>query len=221
MRLLLVEDSQRLREGLQTGLADAGFTIDAAADGMAAVEFLHRYDYELLLLDLGLPRLDGLGVLKTLRQTRRATRVLVLSARDQVSDRVAALDAGADDYLVKPFALDELIARLHALGRRYHGETTPLLTAGNLELDTAQRVARCAGQALALSPREYALLEALLHNRGRVLSRAALFERVYGADARASDKVIEVLLSGLRAKLAAAGWDRQIENRRGFGYALA
>ena len=221
MRLLLVEDSQRLREGLQTGLADAGFTIDAAADGMTAVEFLHRYDYELLLLDLGLPRLDGLGVLKTLRQTRRATRVLVLSARDQVSDRVAALDAGADDYLVKPFALDELIARLHALGRRYHGATTPLLTAGNLELDTAQRVARCAGQALALSPREYALLETLLHNRGRVLSRATLFERVYGADARASDKVIEVLLSGLRGKLAAAGWDGQIDNRRGFGYALA
>lgn len=144
----------------------------------------------------------------------------MLSARDQVADRVQALDAGADDYLVKPFALDELIARLHALGRRYHGETTPRLTAGNLELDTARRMVRCAGRPLALSPREYALLETLLHNRGRVLSRATLYERVYGADARASDKVIEVLLSGLRAKLTAAGWDRQIENRRGFGYVL-
>jgi len=220
MRLLLVEDSQRLREGLEAGLSGAGFAVDAAADGATALAFLEVYDYQLLLLDLGLPRVDGMQVLARLRALGKPTRVLVLSARDQVADRVQALDAGADDYLVKPFALDELIARLHALGRRYHGETTPQLAAGNLELDTARRVACCAGQTLVLSPREYALLEALLHGRGRVLSRATLFERVYGADARASDKVIEVLLSGLRGKLAAAGWDRQIENRRGFGYVL-
>jgi two-component system copper resistance phosphate regulon response regulator CusR len=220
MRLLLVEDSQRLRDGLHAALVGAGFEVDAAADGAAALAYLDAYDYPLLLLDLGLPKVDGLQVLARLRGCGKPTRVLVLSARDQVTDRVQALDAGADDYLVKPFALDELIARLHALGRRYHGETTPRLAAGNLELDTARRVARCAGQALPLSPREIALLETLLHGRGRVLSRAALFERVYGADARASDKVIEVLLSGLRAKLAAAGWDGQIENRRGFGYVL-
>lgn len=220
MRLLLVEDSQRLRDGLHAALGGAGFEVDAAADGAAALAFLAAYDYPLLVLDLGLPKVDGMAVLAHLRERGTPTRVLVLSARDQLGDRVAALDAGADDYLVKPFALDELIARLHALGRRYHGETTPRLAAGNLELDTARRVARCAGQALALSPREYALLEALLHGRGRVLSRAALFERLYGADARASDKVIEVLLSGLRGKLAAAGWDGRIDNRRGFGYAL-
>jgi len=220
MRLLLVEDSQRLRDGLHAALGGAGFEVDAAADGAAALAFLAAYDYPLLVLDLGLPKVDGMAVLAHLRERGTPTRVLVLSARDQLGDRVAALDAGADDYLVKPFALDELIARLHALGRRYHGDTTPRLAAGNLELDTARRVARCAGQALALSPREYALLEALLHGRGRVLSRAALFERLYGADARASDKVIEVLLSGLRGKLAAAGWDGRIDNRRGFGYAL-
>ena len=221
MRLLLVEDSPRLRDALRAALAGAGFTIDAAADGETALAFLDAYDYPLLLLDLGLPKLDGMAVLARLRARHKPTRVLVLSARDQLADRVAALDAGADDYLVKPFALDELIARLRALARRYHGETTPQLTAGNLELDTAQRMARCAGRPLALSPREYALLEALLRGRGRVLPRAVLFEQVYGADARASDKVIEVLLSGLRAKLAAAGWDGRIENRRGFGYALA
>ncbi len=220
MRLLLVEDSQRLRDGLHAALGGAGFEVDAAADGAAALAFLAAYDYPLLVLDLGLPKVDGMAVLAHLRERGTPTRVLVLSARDQLGDRVAALDAGADDYLVKPFALDELIARLHALGRRYHGDTTPRLAAGNLELDTARRVARCAGQELALSPREYALLEALLHGRGRVLSRAALFERLYGADARASDKVIEVLLSGLRGKLAAAGWDGRIDNRRGFGYAL-
>lgn len=220
MRLLLVEDSQRLREGLQTALAGAGFAVDAAADGAAALAYLDAYDYPLLVLDLGLPKVDGMAVLARLREGGKPTRVLVLSARDQVADRVQALDAGADDYLVKPFALDELIARLNALGRRYHGETTPRLAAGNLELDTAQRVARCAGQALPLSPREVALLEALLHGRGRVLPRAVLFEQVYGADARASDKVIEVLLSGLRSKLAAAGWDGRIDNHRGFGYVL-
>jgi len=220
MRLLLVEDSQRLREGLQTGLASAGFAVDAAADGAAALAFLDAYDYPLTVLDLGLPKVDGMAVLAHLRARRAPTRVLVLSARDQLGDRIAALDAGADDYLVKPFARDELIARLRALGRRYHGATTPQLAAGNLELDSARRVARCAGRPLNLSPREYALLEVLLHSRGRVLSRAMLFERLYGADARASDKVIEVLMSGLRGKLAAAGWDGQIENRRGFGYVL-
>ncbi|GAB4353584.1 MAG: two-component system response regulator PrmA [Immundisolibacter sp.] len=220
MRLLLVEDSPRLREGLQAGLAEAGFTVDVAADGAAAVAFLDAYDYPLLVLDLGLPKLDGMTVLAHLRARRLPARVLVLSARDALADRVAALDAGADDYLVKPFALDELIARLRALGRRYHGEITPQLTAGNLELDGVRRVARCAGRPLRLSPREYALLEALLRGRGRVLSRAMLFECLYGANAHASDKVIEVLMSSLRSKLAAAGWDRHIETRRGFGYVL-
>ena len=220
MRLLLVEDSQRLREGLQTGLAGAGFAVDAAADGAAALAFLDAYDYPLTVLDLGLPKVDGMAVLARLRARQVPTRVLVLSARDQIGDRIAALDAGADDYLVKPFALDELIARLRALGRRYHGATTPQLAAGNLALDSARCVARCAGRPLNLSPREYALLEVLLHSRGRVLSRAMLFERLYDADARASDKVIEVLMSGLRGKLAAAGWDGQIENHRGFGYVL-
>ncbi|MGB5098474.1 MAG: response regulator, partial [Porticoccaceae bacterium] len=132
MRLLLVEDSQRLREGLQTGLAGAGFAVDAAADGAAALAFLDTYDYPLTVLDLGLPKVDGMAVLARLRARRVPTRVLVLSARDQIGDRIAALDAGADDYLVKPFALDELIARLRALGRRYHGATTPQLAAGNL-----------------------------------------------------------------------------------------
>lgn len=220
MRLLLVEDSTRLRGALETGLGEAGFVVDAAADGLAAVEFLRRYDYPLLLLDLGLPRLDGLGVLKALREARLATRVLVLSARDQVADRVQALDAGADDYLVKPFALDELIARLRALGRRYHGETEIALGAGNLQLDPARRRVYCAGRAVHLTPREYALLEALLRARGRVLSRSALFEQLYASTSETSDKVVEVLVSTLRGKLAAAGWDAAIETRRGFGYVV-
>ncbi len=221
MRLLLIEDAERLRAALREGLAGAGFEVDEAADGAMALAFLDRYDYPLTVLDLGLPKVDGMAVLARLRARRVPTRVLVLSARDQLGDRIAALDAGADDYLVKPFALDEVVARLRALARRYHGETAPRLVAGNLELDTSQQLARCAGRVVPLTAREYALLAALLRSRPRVLSRAALFDRVYGAEARASDKVIEVLMSGLRAKLAGAGWDGRIDNRRGFGYVVA
>jgi two-component system copper resistance phosphate regulon response regulator CusR len=221
MRLLLVEDADRLRAALREGLAGAGFEVDEAADGAAALAFLDRYDYPLALLDLGLPKVDGMTVLARLRAGRRPTRVLVLSARDQLADRIAALDAGADDYLVKPFALDEVIARLRALGRRYHGETTPCLAAGNLELDTSRQLVRCTGRVVPLTAREYALLAALLRARPRVLSRVALFEQVYPAQAEASDKVIEVLMSSLRGKLTAAGWDGQIANRRGFGYVIA
>ncbi|MFZ5492188.1 MAG: response regulator transcription factor [Pseudomonadota bacterium] len=221
MRLLLVEDAERLRAALREGLAGAGFEVDEAADGARALAFLDQYDYPLALLDLGLPKVDGMTVLARLRAARRPTRVLVLSARDQLADRIAALDAGADDYLVKPFALDEVIARLRALGRRYHGETGPHLVAGNLELDTSRQLVRCAGRVLPLTPREHALLAALLRARPRVRSRAALFEQVYPAQAEASDKVIEVLMSSLRAKLAAAGWDGRIDNRRGFGYVIA
>ncbi|MEQ8660010.1 MAG: response regulator transcription factor, partial [Gammaproteobacteria bacterium] len=147
-------------------------------------------------------------------------RVLVLSALDQVDDRVEALNRGADDYLVKPFSFDELASRLLALMRRSLEAAPPLLVVGDLEVDPAVRIARVNGAPLALTPKEYLLLETLLRSRARVLTRAALFEALYDAHSEASDKVIEVLVSTLRAKLARAGVNDVIETRRGFGYVI-
>lgn len=220
MRLLIVEDSTALRESLAEALAGHGYAVDAAADGAQALAFIQTYDYDLLVLDLMLPKVDGLGVLAALRRKSNPARVLILSARDQVEDRVAALNLGADDYLVKPFAWDELLARLGALARRRFEQVSPRLAAGLLELDTLARMALCHGQPIALSPKEYALLELLLRERGRVLSRGTIFQRLYASNSDASDRVIEVLLSTLRTKLTQAGIDDLIETRRGFGYVI-
>ena len=221
MRLLLVEDSIVLRESLLAALVAEGYAVDAAADGHAASAFLAHYEYDLMVLDLALPGIDGLGVLGVLRGQRRATRVLVLSARDQVADRVGALNLGADDYMVKPFAFDELLARLKALARRRFDDVSPQLRAGDLTLDTATCQASGPQGAILLSPKEYALLELLLRERGRVHARNGLFERLYDGSSTVSDKVIEVLVSTLRGKLARAGVDGLIETRRGFGYVVA
>lgn len=221
MRVLLVEDSARLRQALDEGLRLAGYAVDSAVDGGAALEFLRSYDYDLMVLDLMLPRVDGLDVLRELRNRRVPVRVLVLSARDQVADRVAALHAGADDYLVKPFSFDELKARLQALSRRELQAPAPALQVGRLRLDPAARSASVDDQPLLLSPKEYALLEMLVRNRGRPMARHQLFEHIYDARSHASDKVIEVLMSTLRAKLAQFGADHMIETRRGVGYVLA
>ncbi len=218
MRLLLIEDSPTLREHLREWLAGRGWSVDEAADGAAALAYLDAYDYPLVLLDLGLPRVDGLDVLRHLRSAGSRARVLVLSARDQVADRVEALNRGADDYLVKPFSFEELASRILALMRRSLDAAPPVLVAGALEVDPAVRIARVDGEPLALTPKEYLLLETLLRGRGRVHARAALFESLYDARSDASDKVIEVLVSTLRAKLARAGLSELIETRRGFGY---
>lgn len=220
MRVLIVEDSQPLAAALMRGLGAEGYACDHAADGERALAFLDTTGYALVVLDLMLPGIDGLEVLRGLRRRNDAARVLVLSARDQVADRVRALDAGADDYLVKPFALDELLARLRALVRRPPRAQPPLLRLGAIELDPRLRLARHAGRDLDLSPKEYALLEVLLRDRGHVLSRAQLFERLYDHGSDASDKVVEVILSTLRAKLARAGAGNPIQTRRGFGYTI-
>lgn len=220
MRLLLVEDSTALRESLAVALTSEGYAVDAAADGGQALGFLAHYEYDLMVLDLALPGVDGLGVLGELRARRVATRVLVLSARDQVADRVGALNLGADDYMVKPFAFDELLARLKALARRRFDDASPRLSAGGLTVDTGTCLVSGPQGLIALSPKEYALLELLLRERGRVHTRTGLFERLYAGSSTASDKVIEVLISTLRGKLAGAGVDGLIETRRGFGYVV-
>ncbi|MGA8277252.1 MAG: response regulator transcription factor [Rhodanobacteraceae bacterium] len=220
MRLLLVEDSERLRTTLARGLQRAGFVVDAAADGMQACGFLASFAYDLVVLDLMLPRLDGLGVLRSLTARESRPRVLILSARDQVADRIGALDAGADDYLVKPFAFEELLARLHALSRRPEQVNVPSLERGGITLDPRARSVTAHGRTLSLTPREFALLELLMRNRGRVFNRGAIVERIIGSDARVSDRSIEVLVFGLRRKLDAAGSPDVIETRRGAGYLI-
>lgn len=220
MKLLLVEDSQRLRETLARGLRAAGFTVDAAADGIEATGFLAGFDYDMVVLDLGLPRLDGFSVLRALPSGGARPRVLVLSARDQVGDRVEALNAGADDYLVKPFAFEELLARLHALARRPAEAQGDTLEHAGIKLDARAHQAWAGAQALNLTPREFALLELLLRHRGRVFPRTAIMERIAGAASDASDRSVEVLVFGLRRKLADAGCDNLIENRRGAGYLI-
>ncbi|MCD7100285.1 response regulator transcription factor [Stenotrophomonas sp. MMGLT7] len=218
MRLLMVEDSPTLSEALGRRFGREGYACDIAADGRDALAFLQAYDYDVVVLDLMLPRLDGLSVLREYRGACGSAPVLVLSARDQVDDRVQALDAGADDYLVKPFALDELLARVRALMRRPAQRPPPVLREGALELDMRSRSARWQGRELRLTPKEYGLLELLLRHKGHTLSRARIFEHLYDSRSDASDKVVEVIVSTLRTKLARHGIGDSIRTRRGFGY---
>jgi two-component system copper resistance phosphate regulon response regulator CusR len=162
-----------------------------------------------------------MDVLRALKARNAKPRILVLSARDQVQDRVDALNLGADDYLVKPFAFQELLARILALSRRRLDDASPVITHGRLNLDTAARVARVDDTVLTLTPKEYALLELLVHRKGHVLNRGSIFTQLYESDSTASDTVIEALMSTLRAKLASADLQNLIETRRGFGYVVA
>jgi DNA-binding response OmpR family regulator len=220
MRLLIAEDSPTLGRDLRTALVRDGHAVDVAVDGEQAMQFLSSYSYDVATLDLMMPRVDGWAVLRWLQGREQRPRLLVLSARDHVQDRVGVLNLGADDYMVKPFVYAELLARIHALMRR-GDRTTALLQAGTLEVDPRHTCSRVGQTMLSLSPKEYALLEMLMIHRGRVLSRTALFEGLYDARSEASDKVIEVLISTLRSKLGQAGVDHLIETRRGFGYVVA
>ena len=217
MRLLLAEDDPMIGAAVLRGLRQDGFTVDWVRDGRAAELALADSVHEVLLLDLGLPRKQGLDVLAAMRRRGDARPVLIITARDAIADRVAGLDAGADDYVVKPFDLDELAARIRALARRRGGPAQPKLCHGGIELDPATRDVTRDGAPVPLSPREFALLEALMTRPGAVLSRAQLEERLYGWNDPVESNAVEVHLHGLRRKLGAG----LIRNVRGVGWTLA
>ena len=214
MRILLIEDDSMIGKSVQQGLSTAGFAVDWVTDGRAAELALGNGVYDLAVLDLGLPKKDGMAVLARLREMGDSMPVLIASARDTVGDRISGLNAGADDYLLKPFDLDELVARVRALLRRHAGRGSPLLGHGPIVLDPLRKTVTLYGQPVELSMREFALLEALLQRPGAVLSREKLEESVYGWGQEVGSNAVEVHLHHLRKKLGAS----LIKNVRGVGY---
>jgi two-component system response regulator QseB len=217
MRVLVVEDDPMIGRAVVNGMQGAGYAVDWVRDGAAAELALDQGAYDLALLDLGLPRKDGLEVLKSLRRARRDVPVLVITARDSVADRVAGLDVGADDYLVKPFDLDELLARARAVIRRRAGRASPQVAHGALVLDPVHRTVSFRGAPVELSAREFAVLEALLQEPGAVVSREKLEDAVYGWGEEVGSNSVEVHLHHLRRKLEPG----LIRNVRGVGYRIA
>jgi two-component system response regulator QseB len=216
MRLLLVEDDSMIGEAAQQGLRQEGHTVDWVRDGKQAEVAVSDKVHDLVLLDLGLPRRDGLSLLREWRARGIGIPVVIITARDAVSDRIAGLDAGADDYLVKPFDLDELSARVRAVTRRRAGRAESVLRVGDLEIDTATKRVQWKGVEVALSAREYALLEALAQRPGAYLTRAQLEQRLYGWDEEIASNAVEVHIHALRRKFDPA----LIRNVRGLGYTL-
>ena len=214
MRILLIEDDDMIGKAVRRGLVDAGFAVDWVTDGRAAELALDNGVYDLAVLDLGLPKKDGMAILASLRTKGSAMPVLIASARDTVRDRIAGLEAGADDYVLKPFDLDELVARVRALLRRNAGSGSPLLRFGSLVLDPLRKVVTQGGATIDLSAKEFAVLEALMQRPGAGLSRAQLEESVYGWGDEVGSNAIEVHLHHLRKKLGAT----VIKNVRGVGY---
>jgi len=220
MRLLIVEDNEELAELLAKGLKTAGYEADILSTAEEARAVLSTTFYAALILDLGLPDGDGLALLKKMRERGNATPVLVLTARDAVDDRVSGLDSGADDYLIKPFAISEVIARIKALLRRPEGALGALLKSGNIAFDTIGRDLRVGDSVLALPRRESAILEHLMRRAGRVVPKAVLEEKLYGIDDELGSNAIPVHVHHLRRKLLDSGATVEIHTVRGVGYLL-
>jgi two-component system OmpR family response regulator len=222
MRILLVEDTAALARTIARGLEEEGFSVDVAADGEDGLHLACEIAYDAVVLDRMLPRLDGLSALRALRTRGVRTPVLVLTALGELPDRIAGLDGGADDYIVKPFAFEELLARVRALVRRSRGQAGNELAIGRLRLDLAARVASVDGSALELTAREFALLELLALDPGRTFSRTAIAEKLYDEESDRDSNVIDVFVARLRRKLDAAGLAGAdvVRTQRGEGYRL-
>ena len=220
MRLLFAEDQPQLRRSVTRALTAAGYSVDAAADGAQALDDLDGASYDAVILDVMMPRVDGLTVLRTLRGRGDVTPVLLLTARDAIDQRVEGLDAGADDYLVKPFALEELLARLRVLTRRKGSGRTNVYTLADLTVDTVARSAVRAGETLSLSAREYALLEYLIRNKGIILSREQIENNLWNYDYAGGTNVVDVYISYLRKKLDGGHEKKLLHTVRGMGWVL-
>lgn len=220
MKLLLVEDSERLQRSLSTGLRKQGFIVDQAFDGEAALAFIAITQYDAIILDLMLPKIDGLTVLSKLRNDGGDCHVLILSTNDQTADRIRGLDLGADDYLVKPFSFEELISRLRALNRRRAGIKNPVVEVDGVRLDTVARQVEFTEKPINLTPQEFRLLEFLMLRRGRVFSHDQLIDQLYDANNYVTRNAVEAHISSLRKRMKAAGAPKLVETRRGFGYLI-
>jgi DNA-binding response OmpR family regulator len=218
--VLFVEDSPRLRKYVGEGLRTAGYALDSAADGEEGLHLAGSNDYDAIVLDIMLPKMDGLTVLRRLRQGGSKTHVLLLTAKDAVEDRVRGLERGADDYLVKPFAMEELRARVQALVRRRYGIKSPTIQCGGLTIDTAGRKVYRDREPIVLRPREYALLEYLVARRGEVVTRGEIERHIYDDEVELKSNVVDSAIYQLRKLLDRPGESPPIETRRGMGYVL-
>ena len=220
MRILLIEDSRRLQRSVGAGLRKAGYAVDIAGDGEEGLWRAQSEMYDVIVLDLMLPKLDGLTILGKLRTEGKDTHVLILTAKDTVEERVLGLQKGADDYLVKPFAFDELLARIQALIRRSQGPKNPKIRIGHIELDTSARQVTVAGQPITLAPREYAVLEYLARRPGVVVSRTEIEQHIYDDAAELMSNVIDAAVCVLRQKIDLPGRPSLIQTQRRVGYIL-
>jgi len=220
MRILLVEDEQGLASVLKRGLQEHGYAVDAAGDGEEALAFAESEPYDLIVLDVMLPDLDGFSVCRRLRAMRSTVPVLMLTARDSIEDRVLGLDCGADDYLVKPFDPRELLARVRALLRRERVQRDPVLRVADIEVDTSSRQVRRGQRAVVLTMREYAILELFVRNTNRVLSRDEIAEHIWAFDFTAMSNIIDVYVGNLRRKLWDDAEPRLLRTVRGIGYLM-
>jgi len=220
MRILLIEDYEPLRKSVAQGLREGGYAVDATGDGAEGLWYTESGDYDVIILDLMLPGLDGLSILKKLRERGSPAHVLILTARDTVKDRVHGLNLGADDYLVKPFSFEELLARVAALIRRKYEAKNPLIRVADLEIDTRTRQVSRAGARIRLSARVFALLEYLAMRPGQVVTRTQIWEHVYDFAADPNSNVIDVYITHLRKKIEMENFPRLIHTRRGVGYVL-
>ena len=220
MRLLVAEDERGFAAALLQGLSEAGYAVDVARDGIEARDFALATTYDVILLDILLPKCNGLSLLRELRKAHLTVPVLLLTARDSIDDRVAGLDAGADDYLVKPFSFSELLARIRALLRRPALKATNRLSAGNIAMDLGARTVTRCNREIVLTPREFAVLEYLLRHPGQALSRSQIAERVWSWEFHGETNIVDVYIGYLRRKLDEAGEPSAIETLRGFCYRL-
>ena len=220
MKVLIIEDSERLQRSLKHGLSRSGFAVDVVGDGEDGLAYARHGKYDVIVLDLMLPGLDGLSLLRRLRGSGSNAHVLILSAKDKAAERIEGLQLGADDYMTKPFDFDELVARLRALIRRKYGTKSPVHNVGPLRIDTGRRAVACGDEQVALTKNEYSVLEYLVARRGRVVSKLELLDHLYAGSGHGSENAVEVFIHQLRKKVHVPGHEDIIRTQRGHGYVI-